>query len=501
MNSQLAQRPRRSEGGYILVTAMALVAVLLGVGLAFMRWSTDEAVQSRQVSGAMQAYYLGQMGVVENGFAWLKTRQEGDLPIGQVVLPGRAVPGVGQYKEVTIIPVAGESGGDFWTQNRTYRISAIGVADVPYYNGGFSETKAIKRKAVLYVSVRNFADYMYLSNNEKTNFGDVIKFWHEDTLNGRVHSNDTIAIMERPVFYDVVTTHAPVFWQGTGYNPEFHIPPIFRAPIVQIPEVAQNLRQFATNYYAPGIDKQMRIRIHGAQADVWTWPLGEALDTLTASHDQIPLGGGDKCIFTETPLEFFGIDITGSVTVGSAQLVRLMDDVRVAGPTSGTPEYRVSPSNTNYVGIVSEGQVKIANTWANGRENSNGPGFGQQNPAYTDIVINAAIVALGESFTFEQQNDPDSGYVCSCQPDDRGTIYLYGSLTQRRRGYVHRSNLGSSGYGKQYRYDSRFLRKRPPCFFEAVDSTGHALFDIVQWGGDNAQSPQDRQSGNYVKFN
>ncbi len=501
MISQLAQRPRHTEGGYILITAMALVAVLLGVGLAFMRWSTDEAVQSRQVSGAMQAYYLGQMGVVENGFAWLKLRQASDLPIGEIVLPGRTVPGIGLYKDVTIIPIAGQTGGDFWTQNRTYRISAVGVANVPFYNGGFSETKAIKRKAVLYVSVRNFADYMYLSNYERTNFGDQIKFWSEDTLNGRVHSNDTIAIMGRPVFYDVVTTHAPEFWEGVGYNPEFHIPPIFRAPIVQIPEFAENLRTFATNYYAPGNNKQMRIRIIGALADVWTWDLGVAFDSTEAQHDQIPLGGSDKCIFTETPLEFWGFDITGSVTVGSAQLVRLMDDVRVGGGTSGTPEYRVLSSNTNYVGIVSEGQVKIANTPANGRENSNGAGFSQGNPALTDIVINAAIVALGESFTFEQQNDLDSGYVSSTIPDDRGTIYLYGSLTQLRRGYVHRTNNQSTGYAKQYRYDSRFLKRRPPCFFEAVDSTGHALFDIIQWGGDNSESAQDRASGNYVKFN
>lgn len=501
MISQLAQRPRHTEGGYILVTAMALVAVLLGVGLAFMRWSTDEAVQSRQLSGAIQAYYLGQMGVVENGFAWLKTRQASDLPTGEIVLPGRTVPGVGLYKDVTIIPVVGLSGGDFWVQNRTYRISAVGVASVPFYNGGASETKAIKRKAVLYVSVRNFADYMYLSDHERTSFGDWIKFWHEDTLNGRVHSNDTIAIMERPMFYDKVTTHAPVFWQGTGYNPYFQYPPVFRAPIVEIPEVARNLRQYATHYYDPGDDMQMRIRIAGAIAHVYTWADGEAFDSLQAQHDQVQLGGGEQCIFTESKLELMGTGILGAVTIGSAKLVRLMDDVRIGGATTGPPDYRVLPGNENYVGIVSEGDIKIANTPANGRENSNGLGFNQGNQNLTNIVITAAVVALGESFTFEQQNDPDSGYVCTCQPDDRGMIYLYGSLTQRRRGYVHRSTRSSTGYGKQYRYDLRFLTRRPPCFFDAVDSTGHALFDIVQWGGDNAQSAQDKAAGNYVKFN
>ncbi len=291
-----------------------------------------------------------------------------------------------------------------------------------------------------------------------------------DTFVCSVHSNDQMAIFGSPVFYDMVRTHASSFWQGPGYNPEFHLPPVFGAPIVPVPGVAESLRQFATNYYSPGNDKQMRIRIIGAQADVWIWDLGEAFDSLTAQHEQIPLGGGDKCIFTETPLELFGFDIQGSVTVGSAQVVRLMNDVRVGGPSSGSPEYRVLPGNTNYVGIVSEGDIKIANTPANGRENSNGLGFDQMNPALTDIVINAAVVAAG-SFTFEQQNDPDSGYVCDCAPDWRGQIYLYGSVIQGTRGFLSRANNDGTGYRLMMRYDSRFLRRRPPCFYDPGDST------------------------------
>jgi hypothetical protein len=149
--------------------------------------------------------------------------------------------------------------------------------------------------------------------------------------------------------------------------------------------------------------------------------------------------------------------------------------------TGVTPE-----TSHNIMGIVSEAQVKVANTPANGRENSAGQGLNQTNPNLTDVVITAAIVALGEDFTFENQNDPDSGYVCIPCPgngrDDRGTIYIYGSLTQMRRGYVHRSNLGSTGYLKQYRYDRRLLLARPPCFFDATDNEGRALFNLVQWG-------------------
>ncbi|MBU0691807.1 hypothetical protein KKH18_08325, partial [bacterium] len=48
--------------------------------------------------------------------------------------------------------------------------------------------------------------------------------------------------------------------------------------------------------------------------------------------------------------------------------------------------------------------------------------------------------------------------------------------------YVHRSNQGGTGYLKVYAYDDRFVLHRPPCFFDAVDQSGRALFDVVQWG-------------------
>ena len=491
MTSQLAREPQRSEGGYILITAMALVTILLGVGLAFMRWSTDEAMQSRQTSGAMQAYYLGQMGVVERGFIWLKSQLATALPESEISLAGRTVPGVGLYRNVEISRLSSFN-GDFGARNTVFRITAVGVVKAPWNDG--QGTKDIERKAVLYVSIRNFVDYMYLSDKELTSFGDVIKFWHEDTLNGRVHSNDQIAIMENPVFYDQVTQASDDndFWLGAGYNPQFLGPdPIFHAAPVLIPPIAERLRDNAQFYFNPGEGLQMRAILHESTADMYTWEEGEAFDPLSVDPpvpvpiDQGPLG---TCIFTETALELEGRDVSGKLTIGSAKLVRLVNDVRIAGPSSGQPEFRIDSSNTNFIGIVSEGDIKIANTPANGRNNSDNLGFSQNNPEKTDIVITAAVVALGNpetesegSFTFENQNDDDSTFD-GPTPDYRGTIYLFGSLTQSRRGYVHRSNNNSTGYGKQYRYDKRFLRIRPPCFFDAVDSSGHALFNVVQWG-------------------
>ncbi|HEY3294706.1 MAG TPA: hypothetical protein VGL38_04675 [bacterium] len=503
MDSKLTQRPQGRQGGYVLVAVAALTTVLLATGIAFMRWSTDEALQSRESAAAMQAYYLAQMGIVEEGFMWLRSQKETELPTGEVTRPGRDVNPDGGYSDVSIFGMPSINQGQFWLEDRRFRISAIGKVRVPVLHEGANDFKEIKRKAILYVQVRNFADYMYLSDCELTTFGDRIKFWTPDTLQGRVHSNSLIAIEGTPQFYGQVSTTECDFWRGPGYNPGFHGPqPQFRAPRVEIPELANNLRQGASMqgqfYNVPG--KQYRTTIASGTVYVDTWDVGTPFDSTF--RQPVPIVGR-LCMFFDGPLELKGSGLTGQVTIGCSNNIRLIDDITYAG---AGPQGEIPVNSLAVLGIVSEHDVKVANTVANGRENSAGAGQGQNNRNLTSIIIDAAIVALGESFTFEQQNDVDSGYVYQTgnppQParDDRGTIYVYGSITQKRRGYVHRSTNGSTGYAKQYRYDWRFDRIKPPCFFHVTDDAGHALFNVVQWGEAN-ESRNEVQRWNMVRYN
>jgi len=460
--------------------------VLMATGAAFMRWSTDESVQSVESAAAMQAYYLAEMGIVEQGLQYLRGLQAAQLPQESVVFPGREVPDVrGRYSDITVKWMTEQTGGSFFAGKRIYRISAKGTVRVPLSGLARREDEDhyVSRTAVLYVEVRNFVDYMYLSNEERTVFGDWIKFWHGDTLQGRVHSNSQIAIMENPVFYELVTSTARDFWRGSSYNPVFlGPPPAFRARGGMIPNEAENLRIGAAQQGMflsfPG--QTTYARFDRSAVVMWHWPTGAPMDS--SQRQTIPITDS-TCIFIDGPLELHGL-VQGQVTIGASGTIRIMDNIRYVDAdarTGITPE-----TSRNILGIVSEEDIKVANTPANGRENSAGGGENQTNPDLTDVVITGAIVALGESFTFENQNDPDSGYVCIPCPgdgqDDRGTIYVFGSITQMRRGYVHRSNLGSTGYLKQYRYDRRLLLARPPCFFNATDTEGRALFNLVQWG-------------------
>jgi hypothetical protein len=480
---RIYRRGQVSQSGFALVAVMAVVTVLLGVGMAFMHWASDESVQSNQSAGAMQAYYLGQMGIVERGFAWLRERQASNLPVGEVVLNGKQVNSTGRYEDVRVNFIASSTGGDFWAQQRRYRISCIGVARVPIGTGGKSDYREIHRKAILYVQVRNFADYMYLTDKEVTNFHDRIKFMSGDTLQGRVHSNDTIAIRDSPVFFELVTSCAPDFWHGPGYNPIFLGPdPVFRVPRVVIPQMAGLLREGASSsghFYAEA-GKTFHASFRGNTVRMWKWPTGAAEDSADSWNVGITAAG--TCIFVDGPLDIEG-SMTGRCTIGSSGILRIVDNIMYAGCAfpAGDPGGELT-DDAPMLGIVSESDIKIANTPANGRENSAGLGRNQPNSHLTDVTITGAVVALGESFTFEQQNDIDSGYVFHGSPDDRGTIYLWGSVTQMRRGYVHRGTLGSTGYLKQYQYDKRFHWNKPPCFFDVTDENGHALFNVVQWG-------------------
>ncbi|MFZ5433003.1 MAG: T9SS type A sorting domain-containing protein [Calditrichota bacterium] len=304
-------------------------------------------------------------------------------------------------------------------------------------------------------------DYVWLTEIEWSWYGNRIMFVHGDTLDGPVHSNGQIAIAQDPVFYGQVSTTWPHFGNGGGsYNPQFlGPPPRFNAPRVNIQYEPQNVHNGAAiqGHFYQGAGYHHMIRFDGNQAKMYRWPRG----TVEDSTDNWIVELTDRtCIFVNGPVRVKGL-VSGRVTVGSAELIEIDDDIRYvdADPLTGeTPS-----TSPNILALVSEGDIKIRNTFANGRENSGGSGNDQTNRDSTSVVITAALYALGGSFTFENQNDPDSGYVCNCYPDDRGAIYLFGGVAQQRRGYLHRSTRSSTGYRLNLRYDPRFQIMKPPC--------------------------------------
>ncbi|HEY3295599.1 MAG TPA: T9SS type A sorting domain-containing protein [bacterium] len=310
------------------------------------------------------------------------------------------------------------------------------------------------------VSLAYGVNYVYYSDVETTRFGERIKFWHSDTLCGPVRSNDQIAIMQDPYYCDLVISSEADFWRGPGYNPGFttDYPPVFNAPRLEMPTTVPWIRQQAATqglYFSQGDTMQARVHLEGDHMLVSWARLGMSFDSSEVSSHALP---DSSVVFFDSPIVNLWGTVSGNLIMGVSGRAGLEDNLLYASsnPANGRP----ADNHAEKFALVAEGEIKVLNTYANGRENSGGRGLNQTNLDSSSILLNGLYFVLGESFTFDQQNDLDSGYVYqnptgTPHMDDRGTVYLWGGLAQHRRGYMHRSANGSTGYLKQYRYDEQ----------------------------------------------
>ena len=331
----------------------------------------------------------------------------------------------------------------------------------------------------------NFSEFQYITNYETTLFGENIKFFNGDTLWGWVHSNDQIAIMQSPVFFGPVTTVARQFWEGMSYNPVFYIEPVFNYSTAEFPEELTTIREAATEQglFIAETGYQFRLIFEGQHGErILKWPedmpYSDSVATLYATwpvmEDGAAFFDSDLQVMSTNPVTQINYGVSGRYSVGASGDVRIMDNlmyIDVLDPVTG----QVDSTTTNCLGLASEQNILIANT----RENGSGNGWeiAPNNPWRNSIALNGAFLALGESFSFEDQNDdsttgggllPEWYYSEGTSPDERGWIHLWGTIAQYRRGYVHRSNNGGTGYLKGYHYYNG-IRENPPPYFPALE--------------------------------
>ncbi|HEY3295602.1 MAG TPA: T9SS type A sorting domain-containing protein [bacterium] len=311
--------------------------------------------------------------------------------------------------------------------------------------------------AALVISLVSLAyglNYMYCTDSEVTVLGQRMHFSAMDSLMGPIRSNDCFGSnpLQLPYNYDFLMMACDSFAWGPYFRGSYVITD---APTLSFPHVVTSIRQQAAaqgNFYSfPGM--QYRVQLESRVMRIDYWPEGAAYDSTRMIF--VPLADSMVVFFDAQHVRIFGT-LSTILILGASGQIGLEDNIVYTSSTG--PQGQLAPNHPEKFALVAEGEIKILNTTANGRENSGGLGNSQTNPALTSIALNGVYCALGESFTFEQQNDVDSGYVYQDPPgsphtDDRGTIYLWGSLTQARRGYVHRSTNGTTGYLKQYRYD------------------------------------------------
>ncbi len=467
----------RDEGN-ILIMSVVIVALLVATGMGYMKWASDEKWDSEYERATIQAYFVAQTGLIERGLTFLRTREPADLPQGEVQLLPGVVEGVGTHFRNRVARAPG-GGGNLFQRTDSYDLYSTGQVTFKNHQMGNNSPKFIpvERVATMRARLRSFANYMYLTDMEVTEYNEIIWFWTPDTLYGRTHSNDFIGLKYSPTFYGPISTSKGEFRYYQPGNIHFEYPPVFDAPPVNFPKTAKTIRNNANPYITDDNGRLMTwIKLRGAAGiDIFQYPLGSVRAESGYQHVPVP---NWQAMFVDGQCEIEGT-LTGSLTIGSRGDMWLINDVRYSLANERTGDFNEDDPAVGILGLVSESDIIIDDNYFNGKENGWDVERGNWNRH--SIVITAGMVALGSSFTFEHQNDDWEAYQGPV-PDERGYIYLKGAVTQQRRGYVHRSNHVGTGYGKAYRYDFRFDRRPPPYYMEALDENGHGLFDIISWG-------------------
>ncbi|MDK9700154.1 MAG: DUF4900 domain-containing protein [bacterium] len=505
----------KTTAGYSLVMAVTMSALLLYTGLAFLKWQNASLVNGRRRVAEMQAFYTAQAAVIAHPISFLRGMRLRDSFFPSVYhFNNGIIPNMGKYEDARIERNPSGSYPAIVGSSRTeYLCSAVGIAEYRDNNG---KLQCVKRRVKIRVKLTQFSDYLYYSDSELTRNGEFQYFEGGDFLYGKVHSNSHIGMRPGAYFGGFVTSGGRL---RDTLGVHFAAKPIpgYREMVLRakMPRIAWSLRQAAA---AGGtwLDTRNReetygLRFRGSAADVWIWRTGTTspfmveppVSTITLPSVQ------NYPIFCDGDLWIQG-NITGRVGIGAEGSIRLMDNLVLTDAM--TWPYIISPSSSNNITVISEAQhgqtrfdpltgILIANTYANGRGdggNHFSVSVGSQNRR--DIALHGSYISLNSSVTFQQQNsdEGDESYVYQCPDhgtDERGIIYLHGSLTQRRAESFHTNNSQttqiSTGYRLLFRYDRRYSWNPPP-FTDLFPESGDNNLSIGLWEDD---APRALQQG------
>ncbi len=402
------------------------MTVIAGIVLSILGYVTLSSVilDTRGTVKAVestQAFWLAEGGI-ELAYRWLQFQDPPPGGIEPFVRYDHVAAGAGTYT-VTIDPDNGNAG----TYLKKYKILSVGQVD------------DVVRKIEIEMETTTFNRYAYLTGSE----GGTIWFNTGDLVEGPLHSNDQISIVGSPVFKGKVTSSAPSFNQGVPFNPVFEEGYQLGVP----PAIFPTQQDIVDNYWSMNTEppdliidarfgKQASIEFHADGTltyNVWHWHNGHKVyDIQDATAVVANLNG---LVFVKGSVQVKGT-LDGVITVVATRNIIITDDlVYETSDSDGQP----LPGSDDLLGLVSIKDVIVADNAAN----------------RDDVIIDAAILTLGDSFTVEN--------YYSGAP--RGTLTIWGSLSQKVRGPVGTFGFfGMTGYQKDYHYDQRFADTPPPYY-------------------------------------
>lgn len=143
--------------------------------------------------------------------------------------------------------------------------------------------------------------------------------------------------------------------------------------------------------------------------------------------------------------------LTGGLTIGSTQDIVITGDLKYTSGTSGSDVLGLIPTR---------------NAWVYHPVDGNGVNIATFTPVFT---IQAAILTLQDSFLVQNY---DTGLPLSVNGNPLTSLNVIGSISQRFRGPVGTGSATaiSTGYSKNYVWDSRLPANPPPYFLKPVSS-------------------------------
>jgi len=353
-------------------------------------------------------------------------------------------------------------------------------------------TRSAVRTFKFQIAPEGTLDDIYWTNFEQASGGGAIYFDSADVLNGPVFSNDDFHFSGSPTFASTVTSSdtpnmgTPYYQCGSGgCSPVFKDGPIALG-------ASENI---ITNGTGPDLNPAQTLGCYIAGAGNTATGITITLNSTTLTwattggysaasvqnttgnpntNSQCGSGGatvnfsqlgsalfyvnGDIVIggaSTQYLSGFLTLVSTGNITI-KGNLEYPCSDINFPGGTCTQPNAE-SSDNLDALGMIAENNIVVSNNSAT-------------------ITIDAAMVAISDSFYNAQDTNSCPGGGSGNNPNNCPILTVMGSIAQNTRGVVgHLSgNYPGEGYAKNYVYDTSLQVLWPPFFIPPAGATWSA---------------------------
>ncbi|MGA2140572.1 MAG: hypothetical protein ABSH14_17080 [Verrucomicrobiia bacterium] len=441
----------RDQQGSILLVVLGFLCITIGLVITILGVASNARRISQEQVDMEKAMYVAEGGL-ERGARFMQSNLNVIVSSSTGCTNGSGSIGSGSYT-FSIIRSNGASS--------TYFIIATGT--VSSARSGVGVTRVCK---LLNVYQPTYAQFSLWS---ATN--GAIWFVSGETFSGQVHSDDQMyfnASGGGPVFHSAVTSGAGTYTISGGAITDIEFDQGFAlntflgkmADVDFNSAASTSLKNEASNTGTLGtlLVGTSTITFNSGTFTVTntrkSWNNHVLTNSTTGDNIIYVQAASSGTLDTAGKVYLNGGTLQGRVTIASE------DDINIGGNIFYKNDPQTIPSSTDALGLIAMSDVWVGSTAPN------------------NLQIHAAIMATG----VKAGVDGSFGVTGYDSGPSRGILTVYGGIVQEIRGAVGTGSGGASttGYSKNYSYDSRFITKPPP-YYPTISNQ----LSFAQWSESN----------------